>query len=64
MDEMMGYGYGQWGMMGNPEVPDRNNYYRSPEEIAKTRHTEGKITRKQYEQILRDLKQPSASRSR
>ncbi len=59
---MMGYGYDRWGMMGNPAVPYQNNEYRSPEEIARTRYSEGKITRTEYERILRDLRQPSASR--
>jgi hypothetical protein len=55
---MMGPGMmGRWGMMGNPRVPYGSLPYESPEDIVKRRYAAGEINRRQYRQMLDDLKE-------
>jgi hypothetical protein len=55
---MMGPGtMGRWGMMGNPRVPYGSSPYNSPEDIVKRRYAAGEINRRQYQQMLDDLKE-------
>ncbi len=54
---MMGSGMmGHGGMMGDPGVPFGSFPYESPEDIVKRRYAQGDINRKEYLQMLEDLK--------
>lgn len=55
---MMGGGMmSRWGMMGNPDIPFGSLPHESPEEILKRRYAQGDISRREYFQMLEDLKE-------
>jgi hypothetical protein len=55
---MLGGGMlGRWGMMGNPDIPYGSLPHESPEEILKRRYAQGDISRREYFQMLEDLKE-------